>query len=150
MRKSKIIIPEKTCFETTITIQVGDLNYGGHVGNERYLLFAQETRIRFLQSLGYSEMKFGPYGLVLSDATIEYLHELFHGDQISIMMSIANISKASFDCYYSLSTSENNAHKAIARIMTTMICYDYTARKVRSIPEEIKAKLLQVAAHPGC
>lgn len=147
MRKSKIIIPEKTCFETSITIQVGDLNYGGHVGNERYLLFAQETRIRFLQSLGYSEMKFGPYGLVLSDAIVEYLHELFHSDEIEIRLAIANISKASFDCYYSLSTKKEGSSIIAARIMTTMICYDYVARKVRSIPEEIKVKLLLHAAN---
>lgn len=146
MRNIKIIIPEKTCFETSIDVQVGDLNYGGHVGNERYLLFAQETRIRFLQSLGYSEMKFGPFGLVLSEASIEYLHELFHGDNIQITMSISNISRVSFDCYYSLSIEKEGSTINIARIITTMICYDYSARKVRSIPEEIKTKLLQLAA----
>ncbi|MFN5423341.1 MAG: acyl-CoA thioesterase [bacterium] len=147
MRKCKIIVPEKTCFETSITIQVGDLNYGGHVGNERYLLFAQETRIRFLQSLGYSEMRFGPYGLVLSESSVEYLHELFHGDQIKITLSIANISRASFDCYYILSTERDGTEIVVSRIMTTMICYDYSARKVRSTPEDIKTKLLQHAAN---
>lgn len=141
MRKNKIIVPDHTCFETAITIQVGDLNYGGHVGNECYLLFAQETRIRFLQSIGHSEMKFGPYGLVLSEASIEYLHELFHGDQILITMSISSLSRAGFDCFYTLSTQREGSRIIVAKIMTGMVCYDYSARKVRSIPEDIKAKL---------
>lgn len=60
-----------------MTVQIGDINYGGHAGNERYLLFAQETRLRFLETIGCSEMKFGDYGLVLAEATLEYFHELF-------------------------------------------------------------------------
>jgi YbgC/YbaW family acyl-CoA thioester hydrolase len=143
MRKNKITCPDLTCFKTEITIQVGDLNYGGHVGNERYLLFAQETRIRFLESLGYSEMKFGPYGLVVSEASIEYVQELFHGDSISISMSIASLSRVGFDCFHTISMQRNGTTIIVAKIMTGMVCYDYAARKVRSIPEDIKAKLEQ-------
>ena len=141
MRKNKITCPDKTCFETEITMQVGDLNYGGHVGNERYLLFAQETRIRFLESIGYSEMKFGPYGLVVSEASIEYLQELFHGDCISISMSIESLSRVGFDCFHTISTQRNGTKILVAKLMIGMVCYDYAARKLRSIPEDIKAKL---------
>ena len=143
MRVKKFISPKPYIYNTRITIQIGDINYGGHVGNERYLLFAQETRMRFLKTLGLSELNFGLYGLILAEAGIEYLAELFQGDEITISIAIDNITRASFDCYYSI---EKNQEKTIvaAYIKTSMICYDYTERKVKSIPEDIRKKLTEL------
>jgi acyl-CoA thioesterase FadM len=59
MREKKLLSPSPYVFQTDIKIQIGDINYGGHVGNERYLIFAQESRMRFLNTMGYSEIKFG-------------------------------------------------------------------------------------------
>lgn len=43
-------------FTFNYTIQKEDINYGGHVGNERALLFFQMARMAFFESLGASEM----------------------------------------------------------------------------------------------
>ena len=102
MRNRKITIPSSFCYQTEMTVQVSDINYGGHVGNERYLLFAQETRMRFLQTIGHTEINFGEFGIVVAEAGIEYFTELFHGDIITISISIDNISRVAFDCYYKI------------------------------------------------
>ena len=36
-----------------------DINYGGHVGNERALLFFQFSRMAFFESLGFTELDLG-------------------------------------------------------------------------------------------
>lgn len=141
--RTKKIIAGPTCFETTLTIQVGDINYGNHVGNERYLLFAQETRIRFLQSIGCTEAKFGAFGLVLTEAHVEYFHELFHGDEIIVKLSVSAPSRASFDCFYEINTMRPSGIVCAAMIKTAMVCFDYTERKVRSIPDDLREILLQ-------
>lgn len=143
MRKEKIIIPTSPCYRTSYTVQIGDINYGGHVGNERYLLFAQETRLRFLETIGCSEMKFGDYGLVLAEAEIDYVHELFYGDRITVELSIAAISRASFECYYLISSEKESKSITAALVVTKMVCFDYTARKIKSIPDDLKALLLR-------
>ena len=107
MRNKKISIPSPFCFQTEMTVQVSDINYGGHVGNERYLLFAQETRMRFLATIGCSEMHFGPFGLALTEAHVEYFHELFHGNTIRISLAIGTLSRASFDCFYLIKLLKN-------------------------------------------
>ena len=144
MRVKKFISPQPYIYNTKITIQIGDINYGGHVGNERYLLFAQETRMRFLKTLNYSEMHFGPYGLILAEAGLEYLAELFQGDEITISIAIDNITRASFDCYYSIEKNQGEKTIVAAYIKTNMICYDYAERKVKSIPEDIRQKLTEL------
>lgn len=142
MRKNKVESPYPFVFSTEIAVQVGDLNYGGHVGNEHYLLYAQETRIRFLQTFGHSEMKFGPYGLVLAEAHVEYFHELFHGDTIHIQLAVSAPTRVSFDCYYKLSTERNGSTLVAAHIKTTMVCFDFNERKTKSIPPELKTMLI--------
>ena len=141
MRKNKINIPTPSCFQTSLTVQIGDINYGGHVGNERYLLYAQETRLRFLATIGHSEMKFGAHGLVLAEATLEYFHELFFRDQITIQLSIGNIGRASFGCYYSIQVERDNQTLTAAEIETKMVCFDYDQRKVKSISDELRVVL---------
>lgn len=143
MREKKFLSPNPYVFKTDIQIQIGDINYGGHVGNERYLIFAQESRMRFLETLGYSEINFGPYGIVVAEAAIEYFAELFHGNTITISISIDNISRAAFDCFYKIEFSENGKTVIAALIKTNMVCFDYKERKVKSIPEDIKKNLLK-------
>jgi acyl-CoA thioester hydrolase len=143
--RARKIVPGPTCFETTMDVRIGDINYGNHVGNERYLLFAQETRIRFLQSIGCSEAKFGDYGLVLTEAHVEYLQELFHGDHIVIRMSVGAPSRASFDCFYEVIAIRPSGKVTAAVIKTAMVCFDYQERKVRSIAEPLRQKLEELS-----
>ena len=145
MRNKKISIPSPFCFQTEMTVQVSDINYGGHVGNERYLLFAQETRMRFLATIGCSEMHFGPFGLALTEAHVEYFHELFHGNTIRISLAIGTLSRASFDCFYLIKLLKNDEEIEVATIKTSMVCFDYKERKVRSIPDEFR-KILEHCA----
>jgi acyl-CoA thioester hydrolase len=55
MARIKLQLPEKFVFETTIKVQIGDINYGGHMSNDAYLKLAHEARIRFLETQGWSE-----------------------------------------------------------------------------------------------
>ena len=137
----KINIPTPVCFSTSRKVTTADINYGGHVGNERYLLFAQETRIAFLNTLGFSEISFGAYGLILAEAHIEYLNELFDEEILTIDLSITAPTRVAFECYYQIKTTRAGKEIKTAVIRTNMICFDYKERKVKSIPEDIKQLL---------
>ena len=144
MREKKLLSSNPYVYETDITVQIDDINYGGHVGNERYLLYAQETRMRFLQTIGHTEIKFGEFGIVVAEAGIEYFAELFHGDIITISISIDNISRVAFDCYYKIEKKLGEKTIIAACIKTNMVCYDYKEKKVRSIPEDIRNKFYEL------
>lgn len=138
---SKINIPTPICFSLQKKVSKEDINYGGHVGNERFLLFAQETRIAFLKTLGQSETSFGPYGLILAEAHIEYMSELFEGEELSIDLSITSPTRAAFECYYQIQTIRGGRAIKAAVIKTNMVCFDYQERKVKSIPDDLKREL---------
>jgi acyl-CoA thioesterase FadM len=137
----KINIPTPVCFIAQRKVTTTDINYGGHVGNERFLLFAQETRIAFLNTLGFSEISFGAYGLILAEAHIEYVNELFDEEDLTIDLSITAPTRVAFECYYQIKTTRAGKEIKAAVIQTNMICFDYKERKVKSIPEDIKQLL---------
>lgn len=138
---NKIIIPTPSCFSSKRTVNTTDINYGGHAGNERFLLFAQETRIEFLKTLGFTETSFGPFGLILAEAHLEYTNELFEGEELEIDLSITSPTRVAFECYYLIKTNRAGKEIKAATIRTNMVCFDYKERKVKSIPDEIKQVL---------
>ena len=138
MARIKLTLPDFFPFRCTIPIRVTDLNYGGHVGNDTILSLVHEARMRYLHSLGYTEMNLAGVGLIMSDAAIEFKAELFWGEDLRAEVAAHELSRAGFDLYYRLSKSDGTP---VALDKTGMICFDYAAKKVVSIPDEVRSKL---------
>lgn len=139
MARIKIAVPEQFSFSCQIAVRITDINYGGHVGNDTILTIIHETRMQFLNSLGFTEMNFGGIGMIMADAAIEFKNELFYGDSVIASVAVADISKIGFDLIYKLEKEEDKKIVAIAK--TGMICYDYTAKKITTIPEVALKKI---------
>jgi acyl-CoA thioester hydrolase len=142
MSRIKIEIPEEFFFSCTIPVRITDINYGGHVGNDKILSVAHEARMQYLKSIGYSEMEFDGVGTIMADAAIEYKNEIFYGDNIKVSVRALNITKIGFDLIYKLEVETNDRKKIVALIKTGMICFDYEKKKITAMPEEAKKKLL--------
>ena len=87
-------MPENILFSTIIPVRITDLNYGGHVGNDRILGLTHEARMQFLHSHGYTEMNAAGCGLIMRDAVLDFRKELFYGDAINIEMPTSFIKPA--------------------------------------------------------
>lgn len=121
-------------FCCSIPVRVTDLNYGGHVGNDRILTYAQEARMAFLQQWGYTELNTAGKGLIMADAGIQYKGEAFYGDMLRVEVGVAEIGKSSFELYYRISSIRNGATALIALVKTGMVCFDYATRSVCAMP----------------
>ncbi|RDC61628.1 acyl-CoA thioesterase [Adhaeribacter pallidiroseus] len=138
MARIKIELPENYVFSTTIKVRVSDINYGGHLGNDALLSILHDARLQYLQSLGYTELAFGSSSLIMADVAIEYKGEGFLGDTLFIQMAPADFNKYGFDLLYRVTNQDN---KPVAHAKTGMLCFNYTTRKVVSVPLEVRAKL---------
>jgi acyl-CoA thioester hydrolase len=143
MARVKIELPATFRFQTTIPIRITDLNYGGHVGNDRILSLIHEARVDYLQSLGFSELNMGGVSLIMADVAIEYKNELFHGDKLTIEVSAGDFTSSGFDLFYRLQKNDLNGEVLIAKAKTGMVCFDYSSRKVMRIPEAVKQTLVE-------
>lgn len=138
MARVKIELPNTFIFSTDVKIRIGDINYGGHVGNDTILSLIHTARIEFLNKLGYSELDIEGVGIIMTDSAIVYKGESFFGDIIEIKLGVLDFSRFGFDIVYSLSHKETNKEIAVAK--TGIVGFDYEKRKVAAIPEKALSK----------
>jgi len=118
-------------FTIPYVVRVVDVNYGGHVANSAVLNFFQDARIAYLKCLGgYSELDVGNQcGIILPEAHVRYLAEMFLGDELQIGARITNIGRSSFTMIYRIERDG----VATAEGETVLVCFDYQKRKPRRI-----------------
>lgn len=137
MPRLRIQLPETFTFETTVTVRVDDVNYGGHLSNDRMLTLCHEARVRFLAQYGYSETDIEGQGIIMTDAAIVYKAEAFRGDELTIAITPDNWNKYGCDFFYKISHSAKG--KEIARVKTGIIFFDYQKRRIKPCPPEFFA-----------
>lgn len=144
MARIKIDIPVNNIAAVNIRVRISDINYGNHVGNDAYVSFIHEARLQWLQQNDFTELDIAGTGLIMSDLAFEFKNASFYGEEISIMISVGEISKVSFDLYYQLTSERNHETILLAKAKTGMACYDYQNKKIAAVPAGLKKMLLPV------
>jgi acyl-CoA thioester hydrolase len=123
-------------FTIPYTVRVADVNYGGHVSNAAVLSFFQDARIAYLAHLGpYSELDIGSgCGIILPEAHVRYLAEMFHGDELRIGVRVTEVRNSAFVMAYRI----ERQGVATAEGTTHLVAFDYVARKPRRLPPDFR------------
>lgn len=129
-------------FTTKLRVHVEHLNYGAHVGNDKFLSLIHEARIQFFEKLGGSELDFDGVGLIMTDAQIIYKAEAFRGDHLRIDIAVEELAKSRFELHYKLTRIHNDGddedEKEVARIQTGMAFFDYDQRRLAPAPKRFE------------
>jgi len=142
MSRPRIDLPASFPFTTELPVRITDINYGGHLGNDKVLAIAHEARARYLATLGLTELAIGEgTGLIMADAAIEFRAETHYGENIRVSLSVMNIGRAGFDMVYLLETFRAGSPVKVAAVRTGMVCYNYPGKKVVSIPKGFRAAM---------
>jgi YbgC/YbaW family acyl-CoA thioester hydrolase len=126
-------------FTIPYAARVADVNYGGHVANAAVLNFFQDARIAYLHNLGgYSEMNVGGgCGIILTEAQVRYLAEMFMGDALTIGVRVVELGRTSFRMAYRIERDG----RVTAEGETLLVCYDYAARRPRRLDTAFLARV---------
>lgn len=142
MSRVKLKFPnDNPLYIATIPVRIGDINYGGHVGNDAVLSLIHEARMLWLASHGYDELNAGGNSLIMADVMIAYKGEGFYGDILTVKIWSDEVTDRSFDLLYHISTQRDGQQKDIAHAKTGMICFDYTSRKIALLKNELRTRL---------
>ena len=143
----KIVFPDTEplcCLQ--IRVRIGDINYGGHLGNDAILSIMQEARMQWLASAGLTELRAGGHGIIMSDAVLAYRGESFYGDVLEVALFATEISARAFDLLYRITALRDAEKLLIAEGKTGIVCFNYDARKIVPMGESLRGLL---ARHSG-
>ena len=121
-------------------IRIDDINYGGHMGNDRALAFFNDARVRFLKYFGYDELNIGEdTGIIIYEAHVKYQKEVVLHDEIAIDVWVSETEGLKWTLSYRAVRLTDN--QVVFSGTTKMLCFNYTTRKVVPVPEEFLKKV---------
>ncbi len=141
MARIKLDMPDNYLFSTELDVRISDINYGGHLGNDAVLSMVHEARLRFLKHYHYTEMDVEGSSIIMTDSAIVYKAEGFYGDRVQVDVTVADFNKYGCDIYYLLSNKDTAVE--IAHAKTGIVFFDYGERKVQTVPEGFRNKVLR-------
>ena len=135
-------------FTSRYTVTIGDINYGGHLGNDRALVVFQDARLHFLGSIETSEMDIGEEcGIIMVESGVRYHREVFLHDELKISLWVSEVRKKKFTLESAVSREADG--EEVFSGFTSFLSFDYRNRKVASLPElfrqNIEAHVREVA-----
>jgi len=127
-------------FTVPYTVRVADVNYGGHVSNAAVLSFFQDARIVYLGHLGpFSELDIGGCGIILPEAHVRYLSEMFLGEVLTIGVRVSEVRNSTFVMHYRIERQGT----VTAEGTTRLVAFDYAARRPRRLPPAFRSAVTE-------
>ena len=123
-------------FSIEIVVRVTDINYGGHLGNDKLLALVHEARAAFLADFDFTEIDCGGVSLIMADAALMFQSEAYAGDTLKIEVAAGGVTRSGFRLFYRVSRPADSQKIALSE--TGMVCYDYTTGKIKPLPEAVK------------
>ena len=113
-----------------LTVRIGDINYGGHLGHDRLITLLHQACIELLHALGATETDCFGAGLIMRHLTCDYRGEAFLDDTLDIAMRVDNLRNAAYTLQYSVTCQG----RPIATAAVEMVAYDYQRHKIIVLP----------------
>lgn len=127
-------------FTCTYIVSTGDINYGGHLGNDRPLVIFQDARIRFLGIFGLSEMDIGEEkGIIMVESGVRYLREIFLHEVLTVEVEVEEIRGKKCTLFYSVYREPEKELTVTG--FTAFLAFKYGDRKVTKFPEKFLDQL---------
>jgi acyl-CoA thioesterase FadM len=118
----------------TFEVRIGDINYGGHMGNDKALLLFHDARIRFLQKLGFTEKDIGEgKGIIMTEAHVYFKKEAFLHDKLYADVEVGTVERYTFELIYRIYRELDD--QLILEGTSKQLAFDYERRKVTSLPQ---------------
>lgn len=120
-------------FRTEMPVRTSDLNYAGHLANDRLLALVQEARVAFLSSHGMKEVDPANVSFIIADAALVYFAEAFAGEVLRFEVAAGEPRSKGFRLFFRVTRPTDGT--LIALVENGIVCYDYGRREAVPLPE---------------
>lgn len=133
------MIPQPDLFSvwTDVAVRFKDIDVGGHAHHSTVLVYFEEARARYWQEVvgkgGADEVDF-----ILAEARVRYHARILYPQVLNVGVRVARLGKKHFVMEYLALDPEG---EALASGETTMVMFDYDARRSKAVPPEVVAAI---------
>ena len=118
-------------FKYSINTRFRDIDAFNHVNNAVFLTYFEDARRSFFERWNINLKE---KSLIVASVKIDYLQQLKHPSSLIVAQKVSRLGTKSFDILSVL--FYDNTQISIAT--TTIVCYDFLAKKTVPLFEEIK------------
>lgn len=108
----------------------------GHLNNATLPVWFEQARTPIFK-LFIPTLAINDWNLILAKIEIDFVREIFYGNEVEINTTIQRIGNSSFVVYQEVWQQQQLAAKGLA----TMVHFDHDTKKSRPIPESIRTAL---------
>lgn len=115
----------------------------GHLNVRHYAAFFDDAGWHILSRAGVSltDLRSRGLGSVVATLTIDFHHEITAGQLVLITGAFTRVGDKSFSYQLRLYEADSMTHCATQK--TVEVCFDTTRRQSASLPDDIRARLVQ-------
>jgi acyl-CoA thioester hydrolase len=130
-------------FSLPVEVRFADLDALGHLNNAKYLTYAEQARILYVQQICGWDGDWKKLGMILARTEIDYKLPIAFGDAVVVYIRTSRIGGKSFDLDYLMSRQRgDNAPEIAATIKTIMVSYDYEQDISIPVPQRWREAML--------
>lgn len=127
-------------YKTVIETRFTDFDMMGHVNNAVYFTYMEIARAKYWNHAIQWDWK--KTGVVIAQATLDYILPVFIEDKISMYVRTSRIGRSSFDLEYLLVKLVNGQEQVCNRGKTTCVAFDYASKSSFPIPKNEKERMI--------
>nr|WP_260409467.1 thioesterase family protein [Pedobacter cryoconitis] len=128
-------------YKFQIETRFADFDMMGHVNNVTYFTYLEIARTKYWShAISWDWEK---TGVVVAQASMDYINPIFIKDKISIYVRTSRIGNSSFDLDYIIVKHLGDTEQICSRGKTVCVAFDYATQKAISIPEAEKNQMIQ-------
>ena len=129
--------PELFSVWQDVNVRFKDIDVGGHAHHSMVLVYFEEARARYWKEVvgkgGLDEVDF-----ILAEARVRYHARILYPQVLEVGVRVAMLGKKHFTMEY-LALDQDGA--ALASGETTLVMFDYEARRSKPVPPEVVAAI---------
>lgn len=122
-----------------LQVRWGDMDALGHVNNAEYLRYFEQSRVVWLDGLGYRTSGAGA-GPILAKATVTFLKPVVYPSEVEVRLYASRVGNTSF----TLASDIVNGRDAAERFTEgefVIVWFDYTTGSAVPVPAALRARL---------
>ena len=129
-------------YQIPIEVRFADLDVLGHLNNAKYIAYAEQARIMYVQDVCGWQGNWTQLGMILARQEVDYRLPIAFGDNVQVYIRVSRIGGKSFDFEYVITRQRGDEEPEIAaEVKTIMVAYDYQEDTTIAVPDDWREEI---------